>query len=741
MIQGSQSGPFPLPASLDIQQAWVEAGLKTEGVSIPREALLGLAPFVVDPESMLTERDRFGVRTWRRDALRTVKTDAGDMLVATVRMHGAGGSVWEHNERISSLWHSLVNPAPVPEGENAPSAVRPYTRQAADGVPQDFAAVESVVENRESLVANLEKAELGLREREGHRNYDLRQDLILNGQQEPCLYVAQHILIEEAPLQDREGNPLHPSEHWQWMAVRGNNRTQRRHEIFGISSADVVAGVPVKKIGGGGEAISFDPNEWLERLSNLLNAEHAALPDGASDVGAIDDFRAGRASRVAVVESQLVVGCSIPRRLYRIVQMSNRRDHVHTPLEFTPNDRARALGRSVLGTYVADGVLSENVEEVLSGSLPITGLQGLPADAKVSELRDIRSMMLFRELFPMDRQKRLLVRRVLSESPPSQLSSAEANQRARIWSAMTSESFPSPWNPRIAEVFQLAEVRVGLSPSERRLPELLAQADTDDEAFEELIVYRAAHWLAAYDIIDADRGSLTGQKTDDEGIKADRVRRTVKNNLMAMRNHRRKAVGVLRELATAMDEGDRRPRKVSDSGETLVEPMSKAWFNREFPKEAGTRARRVPKPRGGSAAPGPTEQAVRLAADNRAPALRGEERTAHVAENGRARHPEVAPARSAPGRAELPGLESVPATEPKPAAAAAELEQRVGALTQGVRKCAELVATLAVATESGGHSLTREQADSIALGLMAVEVEIRRSRVKLEGLAEPLMGP
>jgi len=41
---------------------------------------------------------------------------------------------------------------------------------------------------------------------------------------------------------------------------------------------------------------------------------------------------------------------------------------------------------------------------------------------------------------------------------------------------------------------------------------LLAVAENDDEAFEELIAFRAAHWLAAFDIIDADRGSLTGQK-------------------------------------------------------------------------------------------------------------------------------------------------------------------------------------------------------------------------------------
>ncbi|MFE3883636.1 hypothetical protein ACFXPQ_12145 [Streptomyces lydicus] len=740
MVENVQAGPFARPASLKMQHEWVEAGLKTPGVNAPREALLSFAPFVVDPESMLTDQDQVGVRMWRPDALRRLHTDAGDMLIAVVRMHGAGGSVWEHNERISSLWHSPANPAPAREDESSLSAVRPYVQQVADGSTQEFAAVESVTENRESLVANLEKAASGLREREGHRAYDLRQDLILNGQLEPGLYVAQHILIKEAPLQARDGRPLHPAEHWQWMAVRGNNRTQRRHEIFRLSSADVVAGVPVKKIGGSGEDVVFEPNDWLTRLSDLLNEEYASHSVAMSPADPDDDSRAVQAARLAVVESHLVVGTSAPRRLYRIAQMSNRRDHVHMPLEFTPNDRGRALGRSVLGMYVAEGVLDERVAEVLSGGVPIAGLPGLPADATVSERRDIRSMMLLRELFPVERRKRLLIRRALSEAPPSQLSAPEANRRARVWSAMTSESFPSPWNPRIAEVFQLGDVRDGLNPSDRRLPELLAQADTDDEAFEELISFRAAHWLAAFDIIDADRGSLTGQKTDDDGTKADRVRRTVKNNLMAMRNNRRKAVGALRELAAAMDEGDRRPRKVSATGEPLLEPMNRAWFNREFPKEAGVRGRGVPKPRVNSAAPRPTAQSARPVVGNGAMAVPGEERPAPETRSGPARSPEISPTHPAPDEVQPPSLESVPATDPAPNLAV-NLEQQVGVLVHDVGRCQELAESLAVQAKPGGRSLTRDQADSIALGLMTAEVEIRRLRAKLDGLAEPLAGP
>ncbi|MGW7025183.1 hypothetical protein ACWGGS_38350 [Streptomyces decoyicus] len=761
-MTGIPDGPFPVPAPPDEQREWVDAGLNTPGVNTAREALESFAPFVVDLKGMLTAPDRDGRRRFTESALRNVHTEAGEMLVAVVRMHGAGGSVWEYNERISSSWHSLANPAALREEERSLSHVRPYTRVKSDGSEEILAAVESVTASREVLVANLEKAAKELSQREGSRPYDLEQDLILNGQQEPGLYLAQHVRIEEPPLRDAEGNFRHPAEHWHWMAVRGNNRTERRQRIYGVTSAEVLAGMPVKHIGGDGEQIIFDPNIWLTRLSELLNAEYAMhlKTAGAKEMDEVP--RAVRASKVAVVESHLVVGCPTPRRLYRIVQMSNRRDHVHPPLEFTPNDRGRALGRSTLGIYVAEGALDEEMAAVLSGSAPISDLPGIPSDAKVSEMRDIRSMQLLRELFPVDRRKRLLIRRALSESPPSQLSAPEVNRRARAWSALTSESYPNPWNPRIAEVFQLADIRDGLDPSRRRLPELLAAAEDDDGAFEELIAFRAAHWLAAFDIIDADRGSLTGQKTDDEGTQAARVRRTVKNNLMAMRNHRRKAVGVLRELASAMDEGDRRPRKVAESGEPLVEPMNRAWFNREFPKESGARTRgsSVARTRGsGSGGPAPT------ASTGSAPSAGTPAGTGRDGEEG---HDTAGQNASATGQDSGPHTSGEPmglAADDNPSgdtpsagspgalgsapqgdgvsglpALAEELEQRVRLLVEEVSALRTVTVRLAdrAREESVAHPLSRQKADGAGLGMMTAEVELRRLRSVLDGMAEPL---
>ncbi|MFI9249766.1 hypothetical protein [Streptomyces sp. NPDC053069] len=582
--------PFPLPASREEQEEWIEAAIATPGANVPRGALSNIAPFLVEPKELLGAADAAGRRRLEDRALRRIVTDAGDMTVVTVRMHGVGGIVWENNERISSAWHSLADPSGVTEQRRVLARVHPWTRVTPDGREEAYAALRSTVASREDLIADVELAAEALSGRVGHRPYDLRQDLILNGQQEPGLYVAQHFQLDEAPLTGQDGEPLHPAEHWGWMAVRGNNRTKARQEIFGVTSAEVLTGVPLRKLGGDGDKFIFDVDEWLARLSESLNEEY--LDAGGWDPDST--CRAVRARNVAVVQAHLVIGSTTPRRLYRIVQSSNRRDHVHPPLEFLHNDRSRALARSVLGAYVAAGRLDERTAEVLSGSAPITELPGAPSDATVSELRDLRSMMLLTELFPTDREKRFVIRRVLSESPPSQLTAPEVNQRARAWSALTSESYPKAWNPRIGEMFQVSDVREGIRLSGRPLRDLLAAAETDDEAFEELVSYRAAHWLAAFGIIDADRGSLTGQKADeDDGTEATRVRRTVRNTLNALRNNSRKqAVGVLRELALAMDQNDRPPLRVNRSGQPDVVPMKAAWFNREFPKETGKRPNR-----------------------------------------------------------------------------------------------------------------------------------------------------
>ncbi|MET9073215.1 hypothetical protein ABZX95_13800 [Streptomyces sp. NPDC004232] len=594
MSEGNVVGPFPMPVSRGDQEAWIKAVLATEGVNLPRGALENVAPFIVDPNDLLSEPDAHGVRTLKASAVRHIRTDAGDLVVAVVRMHGVGGVQWGHNERISSIWRSVADPTVGRETEKALASVRPWMGLDDDGRTKCFAALESVVANRRTLIMNAEDAADELKKRDRLRPYDLEEDLVLNGQQEPGMYVPQQVRIEENPERDSDGNPLYPSAYWGWMAVRGNNRTQKRQSIFRLTSGEVLAGVPAEKLEREGDEVICDPRDWLPEFSAVLNREFAETGDGELDP--TSGSRAQRAAAIAVVDAHLVIGTPTPQRLYRIVQMNNRRDHVHPPLEFDALDRSRALGRSVLGMYVAQQVMDEKTAEVLSGLAPVRELSDASADMTVSELRDLRSMRLLQELFPVDPRKRHLLRRALSENPPSQLKSGEINQRARTWSALTSESYPAPWNPRVGEVFS-TRAREGIVLSGRRLPDLLATADTDDDAFGELVSYRAAHWLAFFGIIEADRGSLDGQEViGDAGERFRRSRRTVMNCLQALRyeKNRMMAVGVLKSLAAAMDDGDRRPWRVSSSGKEMVgREMTPLWFDSEFPKDTGTRPRKT----------------------------------------------------------------------------------------------------------------------------------------------------
>lgn len=580
------SAPFHLPAPKEVQEAWVNAVLATPGANLPRAALEAIVPFIVRPKEMLTAAASDGKRQIRSDRLRKVGTDAGELLVAIADMHGVGGVVWEHNERISATWRSVVDPAGAKDGVRTLSRVRPWSRLTEGGEEKVLAALESRVANREHLIANVDAAVHALQARDGFRPYDLREDLILNGQVEPCMYVPQHVLLDEEPPESLDGTPTYPDSYWGWMAVRGNNRTRYRHELFGLTSSEVLTGVPFRKLGQDREGLAVNPSYWLAQYSELLNAEYRTATESSEPTG-----RAQQAARVAIVESHLVIGSPTPQRLFRIVQGSNRRDHVHPPLEFAPNDRSRALGRSVLGAYTAHGELEDSIADVLTGLAPITVLPDVAEGASISTQRDIRSMRLLIELFPTkdEPRKRRLIRSALSEPAPSQMQLTDVNRRVRAWSALTSESYPKPWNPRVAEVLKRIAANDGVKLSGRKIEDLLATADTDDEAFEELLAYRAPNWLAAFDLIDADRGSLAGQKIDDEGTKAERVRRSVTNSINALRNNRVMAVGLLREIADAMDQGDRPPFQIGPDGLPTARRASRAWFNRAFSKESGTR--------------------------------------------------------------------------------------------------------------------------------------------------------
>ncbi|MGA5564829.1 hypothetical protein ACPCUV_27195 [Streptomyces platensis] len=612
MMAPNSEAPFPPPPTQEWQEKFTNAVLATPGVNVPRPAVEAIAPFVSRPKDLITRATQNVPAQLRPERVRSISTSAGSMVVMTVPLVGYAGMVWERNERQSTAWQSPANPISGPARALPP--LRSWTVHSAQGVEMAFAALRTQFSTRADLIAVVERAVNELSTRDGDRPYDLQEDLALNGQIEPCLYVAQQAVIDEA---DASESGEAKQDFWGWAAVRGNNRTMARQSLFGLTSAEVLAGVPMEKLGMGGRDVSVNPSFWSKKISEQFNEGYRrAVAD--DDVSA----RAYRARMVAVVDADLVIGSPTPKRLYQIVQTSNRRDHVHPPLQFKPNDRARALGRTIIAAYVNEGILDPVTADVLTGDLPTSELPGMPADAPVSIQRDFRSMRLLTEFFPTEREttRRRAIRAALSEPPPSQLSRDHVNQRLRAWSALTSVSFSTPWNPRVADVLDVKTAREGITLSERTLTQLLNDAETDVVAFDELLLYRAPNWLAAFDIVEADRGSMGAQRVhaaaseDEDGEEiALRIRRGTANALKAMRADRTRAVGLLREIAATMDEGREQPRKIDSDGDTAEGEADRDWFNEAFPKAAAVRGRIVVKADPGTTAPPPESDTVAVA--------------------------------------------------------------------------------------------------------------------------------
>ncbi|MEU2516880.1 hypothetical protein [Streptomyces syringium] len=308
----------------------------------------------------------------------------------------------------------------------------------ADGTERTFSALRSEFRTLSDLIETIERSGNELLGRDGHRPYDLLEDLVLNGQMEPCMYIAQQLVLDEASVDD--DGAQRPAAYWAWPAVRGNNRTRARQTLLGLTSAEVVTGVLMTKLGKDGADVATNPSFWVHRYAQHLNTAYRETFQANNT-----DATAVRAAKVAVVQAHLVIGSPTPERLYRIVQSSNRRDHVHPPLGFRPNDCSRSMGRSILGSYSVAGILPEMVADVLAGTQPVDRLPEGPGDAPVSVQRDWCSMRLLAEFFPAeDDARRPLIRAALSEPAASTLLRAHVNRRLRAWSALTAESYPQP---------------------------------------------------------------------------------------------------------------------------------------------------------------------------------------------------------------------------------------------------------------------------------------------------------
>ncbi|MFE9005137.1 hypothetical protein ACFYOY_23890 [Streptomyces sp. NPDC007875] len=550
----------------------MDAVLSTKGANVPRPALEAIAPFVVAPKLAVLSSSQagHGKLSLRPDRMRVLNTTYGQLLVATVQLHGAAGCLWPHNERLTGVWPSAADPAHAPDRTSVLPSIRPWTQQAEAGGEAEACALSSTLRNTGELVELLRRTDAAVADQDTARLRSLIEDMAASGQTEPCLYVPHAVEVEDAV----DGADRGPGPYWAWMAADGNSRTRCRQELLGVTSEEVLTGVPFAKLRRPGTGLATNPGFWLTSLSSSLNAEYADAVQ-AKDA----DSPAFRAHKVAVVEAHLVIGTPTPRRLLSIVRDHIRREHLFQPLPHKAADLSLTLGRSVLDAYVAQGLLDEVTASVLAGLRPARDLPEAPHGASTAALRDLRSMRLLTELFPTDPDRRALLRRALDEPPPSRLSVRDVRHRTRLWSALSAQSYPRAWNPRVAEVLPASSGRTGITLSGRPLDELLAAADTDMSALEELLLFRAPHWLAFFGIVNLGPGSP--------------LRRTMPARIAALRANPVMAAGLLRELAAAMNGGDRTPSRVDEEGEATREGASAAWFDRAFPPNS---ARHEPAP-------------------------------------------------------------------------------------------------------------------------------------------------
>ncbi|MFI2721421.1 hypothetical protein ACH5AI_34705 [Streptomyces collinus] len=551
---------YPDPPTPDTIDRLVEAALATDGINAPREALTAAFAYIAEPIDLLItdERGRERINPAR---LRSVRAGGEAALELSVRLFGCAGSTWERNERNDTCWASPADPA---------SATAKWLLPPIDvwrgPTGEPTAALSTTMTSIGRAVEVIGRASDLLAEGDGRRGYDLTADLLLNGQEDPCLLVAQNYRTPEGDF-------------WAWPTVKGNNRTKSRHQILQTDQTALLT--------------ASDVTTALQLWTAERNAE---LEQADSD-----EHPARLALQVAVVDARLVVGCTKPELLYQTVQAGNRRDHIHANLGFTASNQDRAIGRRVLEEYRATGIIDDTAFGVLAGDLPITRLRECRRDAGVCEQRDLRCMLLLAQFFPVagDNRRRPLIRKAMAEPQGETLNSQHTTERLRAYSALCSVSWPEAWNPRVDDkTVPVINARAGVALSGKSAVELLAIAHKDDDAFDELIRYRAPQWLAAFKLADADRGSMGAQANrSGDGIlgPSTRARRGIPDVLAAMNARRAQAVGLLREMAEAMEEG-RGPRRVDAFGnpDGAGKPADQAWFDDAFPKGTGLRLPRPP---------------------------------------------------------------------------------------------------------------------------------------------------
>lgn len=418
------SGPFPYLDEPEYRANFVEAGLADHRCTLDRSALERLATEVINLKPLIATSGtkKTGIVITGFKSLHEVPTEHGTLYELRVKQPGLASAINQFNIRFA---YDVAQSAAVP----TPRVVPVTTPEGGQR-----AALEVAFESEKALTEHLTFIEGRLTAAEKARNYDLRADLAVSGQDERATY---HV------VRYRVGDQV-----WDTTAATaGSNRTRHRHDLFGLQPAAGLLGLPQQVLGGPAGQRWRNPADWRDRFTAQLNKYSDVDPEDIEIP--VDDpekarealeqrrwaTRAAEALQVAITDAAFVVGY-VPKDGARpdfdaALASTNLRTHLRGPLDFSGSNQAMASGRKLVDGAYADTAITELEHAVLTGATPAAFLDDDPREAVVKLVR-----LVDRVVFPSDIPSVRRTTKLLVEPSPSQLRSEHAKTRGEIRSAL-----------------------------------------------------------------------------------------------------------------------------------------------------------------------------------------------------------------------------------------------------------------------------------------------------------------
>jgi hypothetical protein len=457
---------------------------------------------------------------------------------------------------LSSPANPRIAPAMVRE-YNPMRPPRPSTPPNATHMRFDYADDAELARHHSVAVRELRAAAT-----EAVRGYDLLADMAHRGQREMGTSALTVISFQQG------GRAFHQP---RLMSAKGNNRSQARLSLLGLSFNDVIYG-------------AADPRQWWDNyLSSLAQIEQIGDP---AEIG-LDPFRSNpmlfeaaqrltdhgidAAIRNLATRTLVLVGWD-PASGDLAAQLDelNLDDHLHPPAEFNDNARGIALMSTIIQVAQREGLITPAKASALLGHTDLS------AGGFVNE--SARRLEMIRILFPQGNAStpmRRIVQNVLAEPVGTRTNNSHAQARCRVLGATW---FNGQRNPRLADdLFTSVHTRAGVDIPWVSTEDLIAAAPTDADAAA-FLTKIGPLLLAEVGLFEASRGSNP-------------LRRSPNNLVRALDRDRTTALPVLTEAVDAAKTG-RPPELAQPDGSMVL--LDERWIATTFPQRAVTTAPPAP---------------------------------------------------------------------------------------------------------------------------------------------------